>query len=120
MSTVYTPEQENPRLDAALRYARRGWPVLPLHAIQADGCTCGKGKECTSAGKHPWTRHGVKDATTDEYGEFEFKDVPAGEYQLTATRSAKRIKGAASVLVKVENGKVIVDPEKVEIKLRLK
>jgi hypothetical protein len=36
------------RLDAALEYAREGWPVLPLR------------------GKIPLTTHGVKDATTDE------------------------------------------------------
>jgi len=36
------------RLDAALKYAREGWPVLPLR------------------GKVPLTKHGVKDATRDE------------------------------------------------------
>lgn len=60
----------NPRLAAALDYARRGIPVLPLHgiAIKWDGerrCTCGHPK-CSSPGKHPKTANGVKDATTDE------------------------------------------------------
>ena len=32
---------------AAVGYARRGWPVLPLH------------------GKIPWTRHGLRDQSTD-------------------------------------------------------
>jgi hypothetical protein len=36
-------------LEAALNYAGRGWPVLPL----------------VPRGKMPLTRHGLKDATTD-------------------------------------------------------
>jgi Bifunctional DNA primase/polymerase, N-terminal/Primase C terminal 1 (PriCT-1) len=51
-------------LKAALRYARAGWPVFPLHSIGSDGCTCGD-SECSNAGKHPRTAHGFKDATTD-------------------------------------------------------
>lgn len=52
-------------LDAALEYAERGWRCLAVHAIDEDGqCTCGK-PDCPSAGKHPATHHGVKDATTD-------------------------------------------------------
>jgi len=51
-------------LKAALEYARRGWPVLPLHSVRKSRCTCGKGK-CPSPGKHPHTRNGLKDATTD-------------------------------------------------------
>lgn len=54
-------------LDAALAYARRSWPVFPLHTIQDGHCTCGKGKDCgKDSGKHPRTEHGLKDATTDE------------------------------------------------------
>ena len=37
-------------LDAALDYARRGWPVFP----------------CQATNKAPLTKHGFKDATTDE------------------------------------------------------
>jgi hypothetical protein len=58
----------NPLLAAALDYARRGWPVLPLHSIRDGACTCGKA-DCDRPGKHPLNRlvrHGVKDATTDE------------------------------------------------------
>lgn len=48
----------------AVRYAEHGWPVVPLHAPQAGGCTCRVG-ECASPGKHPRTRQGLHDATTD-------------------------------------------------------
>ena len=56
------------RLDAVLAYARRGWPVFPLHSVQGGTCSCGKA-ECTSPGKHPLAKlapQGFKDATTDE------------------------------------------------------
>lgn len=52
-------------LSAALGYANRGWPVLPLHTVQNGRCTCGKA-DCSSPGKHPRTRNGLSDATTDE------------------------------------------------------
>ena len=55
----------SPLLDAALAYARHGWPVLPLHTAQPGRCSCGR-SGCTSIGKHPRTAHGLKDATTDE------------------------------------------------------
>jgi hypothetical protein len=48
-------------LVAALTYAERGWPVLPLYSIANGRCTCGK--DCSSPAKHPHTRHGVNDAS---------------------------------------------------------
>ena len=54
----------NPRLVAARPYAARDWPVFPLHTMTPSGCSCGK-PDCPDPGKHPWTRNGFKDATTD-------------------------------------------------------
>jgi len=44
-----------PRYEAARRYTERGWAVLPLHHITAEGvCSCRKGGTCgRNAGKHP-------------------------------------------------------------------
>jgi putative DNA primase/helicase len=51
-------------LDAALEYAAAGLPVVPLHGIRSEGgCTCGN-TTCSAPGKHPRTRNGLKDATT--------------------------------------------------------
>lgn len=75
-------------LDAALKYAREGFPVFPVHSIVKSApprsveqwragkldkkaataqakCSCGK-HPCKSPGKHPKTKNGAKDATTDE------------------------------------------------------
>src|SRR5262249_45820774 len=52
-------------LQAALKLADFGLPVLPLHSIQDGACTCNAGKLCGSPGKHPLTAHGTKDATLD-------------------------------------------------------
>ena len=49
---------------AALWYAQRGWPVLPLHSPRLGGCTC-RNDSCPHPGKHPRTEHGVLDASTD-------------------------------------------------------
>jgi len=51
-------------IDAALKLARDGFPVFPIHSVDSGGCTCGDSK-CSNAGKHPRTAHGFKDATTD-------------------------------------------------------
>lgn len=50
-------------LEAALSYAARGWPVLPLHTW-VGRCSCGDG-QCSSPAKHPRTPHGLQDASTD-------------------------------------------------------
>jgi hypothetical protein len=53
-------------LHAALDYASRGWPVVPMHEPSQSGCcSCRLGSECRSSAKHPRTAHGVKDGTTD-------------------------------------------------------
>lgn len=55
--------------DLALSYAKAGLKVLPLHTpdpemVTSYPCSCGI-YQCPSAGKHPRTRNGLKDATTD-------------------------------------------------------
>jgi hypothetical protein len=58
---------------AALRYARAGFSVFPVHGIVNGRCTCGsahdgteKGKKGKSKpGKHPVTKHGRDDATRE-------------------------------------------------------
>lgn len=55
----------NRMLEYALEYASAGMPIVPLHSAMPDGgCSC-MDDRCASPGKHPRTRHGVKDATTD-------------------------------------------------------
>jgi putative DNA primase/helicase len=59
----------NKILEAALSYAKRGWPVLPLHTPQNGKCSCRK-NDCTKIGKHPrydkgLIPNGLKDASTD-------------------------------------------------------
>jgi len=52
-------------IDHALRYAEDlGFRVLPLHWITPGGCSCGSAK-CPSPGKHPLTRTGVNEASSD-------------------------------------------------------
>ena len=54
---------------AASVYARKlGWHVVPLHDVSAGVCSCPKGADCPSAGKHPrvtdWTKHATSDGET--------------------------------------------------------
>lgn len=51
MSTVDGASQV---LSQALEYAGAGWLVVPIHGVVRPGvCTCPKGADCPSAGKHP-------------------------------------------------------------------
>jgi hypothetical protein len=58
------PAPELPLLVAAVEYAGRGWHVLPLHSPTQGGCSCGRA-DCSSVGKHPRTRSGLKEASRD-------------------------------------------------------
>ena len=57
--------ENNKMRNAALWYANRDWPVLPLYGIRNGKCECGD-KNCKSPGKHPRIYGGLKDATTDK------------------------------------------------------
>jgi putative DNA primase/helicase len=63
-------ESDDDLLNHALHYARAGYPVILLHNLeQKNGvlqCSCSNGTECLYSGKHPRTRNGSNDATTDE------------------------------------------------------
>jgi hypothetical protein len=50
--------------EAALKLAEAGHPILPLHSVTMDGCTCGR-RGCSRPGKHPRGVYGLKHATTD-------------------------------------------------------
>jgi O-acetyl-ADP-ribose deacetylase (regulator of RNase III) len=73
-SAMTPPENRMGLREAALAYARRGIPVVPLHypvervsRPGAVGCSC-RAPDCDKPGKHPLAGlvpHGVKDATTD-------------------------------------------------------
>ncbi len=53
-------------LVAALKYAADGWRVVPLWEPKTDGtCTCPKGSNCSSPGKHPRLNNGHLGASTD-------------------------------------------------------
>lgn len=51
--------------DAAIAYAKLGLLVFPLWKPRGDICRCRKGANCQDPGKHPRTRHGHRDATSD-------------------------------------------------------
>src|SRR5688500_6680713 len=67
IQTNNTSQQATPELlDFALEYAAKGWQVIPLHTPTESGyCTCNK-TDCKSVGKHPRTRNGLKDSTSDQ------------------------------------------------------
>jgi hypothetical protein len=63
------PKDQGGLFDAALFLASHGFAVFPVHAIKEGGrCSCGTypcGPDNRNAGKHPWTKNGLKDASKD-------------------------------------------------------
>ena len=51
-------------LKSALRYGELGWAVFPVHSVKDKKCSCGK-SSCSRPGKHPITRRGLLDASSD-------------------------------------------------------
>ncbi len=49
---------------AAISYAGMGWQVFPVHSADNGVCTC-RNAQCDSAGKHPLTCNGLKDASRE-------------------------------------------------------
>jgi hypothetical protein len=52
------------RARVALRYAKAGLAVLPLHGVTNGRCSCGD-DQCDRPGKHPRPKRGIAAATTD-------------------------------------------------------
>jgi hypothetical protein len=60
------PKETQESLGLVLRIARMGFRVIPVYSIRSDGkCSCGN-QNCRSPGKHPRTRNGLTDGTTNE------------------------------------------------------
>jgi hypothetical protein len=53
-------------LSWAHKYANLGWQVFPVYQIEEGICSCPLGKNCKSPGKHPRTKTGLKEATTNK------------------------------------------------------
>lgn len=51
-------------LESALKLHEFGWPVFPVHSVLDGRCSCGN-PGCEHPAKHPLTRHGFKEATTN-------------------------------------------------------
>ena len=64
MTPGWMLDDTRPLVEAALWYAEHGFPVFPLHSAMNGLCSC-LDPACTDQGKHPRTRHGFKNATTD-------------------------------------------------------
>src|SRR5262245_42819055 len=52
-------------VNAALAYARAGYPVLLVWGIRAGHCRCPAGKKCETPGKHPIGLRWKQRATLD-------------------------------------------------------
>lgn len=62
----YAKNDEATTLDRSLRIAAtEGWEIYPAYGVYDGTCRCRKGPACPYPGKHPATRHGIKDASSD-------------------------------------------------------
>ena len=59
-----TAPAKDRRARVALRYAKAGLAVLPLHGVTNGRCSCGD-DQCDRPGKHPRPKRGIAAATTD-------------------------------------------------------
>ncbi|HEY1119499.1 MAG TPA: bifunctional DNA primase/polymerase, partial [Acidimicrobiales bacterium] len=81
--------------------ARSGWPVLPCHHPENGACSCGA-IGCPSAGKHPRTRRGLLDATTDPVVVRRWwRAWPDAN---VAVRTGARPTGAGVVVIDIDDG----------------
>jgi hypothetical protein len=106
MSSSGRRRDEDIMVPAALDYAAHGWAVFPVRWISDGRCGCGM-SDCPSPGKHPLTRRGVKDATTDAR-------VIAGWWRRWPDANLALATGAASGVVVID-----VDPPRGELSLTL-
>jgi len=61
----------------AKELVRLGFEVFPCHGVHENSCTCGAAGCEGSAGKHPWTQHGHKDAVSNTADvDMAFKNKP--------------------------------------------
>ena len=65
MTAAAAPMPQPNMRASAQKYAAEGCKIIPLHTIKNGVCTCPKGAECHSPGKHPDTTAGFKDGTCD-------------------------------------------------------
>ena len=52
------------KIEKLIKYIELGWKVFPVYGIQNGKWNCPDSK-CSSPGKHPRTKHGLKDASDD-------------------------------------------------------
>src|SRR5664280_1183066 len=92
-------EQQRPHLTpvgdiakAALEYAAKGWPVLPVHSRAPNGTCTGLSPDCKEPAKHALTPNAENDATTDP-------EIIAGWWQRWPWANVGVVTGARSGIV---------------------
>jgi hypothetical protein len=87
---------KSPTYHAAIEQTELGRPVVAIWSVTKTGkCKCPKGANCSSPGKHPITRNGIKDATTD-------KEVIKDLWQKHPDANLAIVMGAKSGLVALD------------------